>query len=721
VPLTSQLCAAGVWPAVLVVGYLVFARNRCTGDRDALPLPTSIALMITAGLAAWSVPLLAAAIAGVYQPAHVGVAAWIVVLVGGPTLMYERRGHHANGARRVAGQAEAATVQRTRSTGPGSAAASNLHGSTVMHVDRLCDGLLVAGLLLAGVLYFGFPSESIYGGRDEGVYANHAVYLAHHGRLTVPYPWAAEDSDVLSHWTGFPGFYNTPETLTVQFGHLFPVWLAQAYATAGPNGLFRFNGAVSLLSLVLFYGVCRMAVPGPLALTATLFLAFNPSQLWIARITLSEPLAQMFIWAGLVLLMQALRDHENMSARWAGGLLGLSVLVRIDGLTMMPLLFLSHLVWKLFVTANMEATEPRCGIWSAVYQTAVPVAALALATYAFTCAPYLREVAAIYMWPLVTASVITLGLLLIGKQKLLRRLSPALTGKVSFGILAATIAAASGYATWWRPRANPDPQWKFERVGYSFDAARDYAQDSFVNLARYLSPFVLGLALAGWLAVLWRRIRRDRDYFFVPVVVIVGCWSVVCLWRPGVYPDHFWAIRRFVPVVIPGVVLCAAIAAAEIARRLSRLWTYVLGGATVLFLVGFTFQAGRLVFFFAEDQGLYAQLQAVAERLPRDQVIITHGYKTWVTPLYLAFDRQVVPIDISAAEGAMLWRQWAARQKGRGQPAYLLVEIDKPSAERSKVVDEFVLSRVFVQPTVYPLPTQIVRSQWQLELYKFPP
>ena len=40
---------------------------------------------------------------------------------------------------------------------------------------------------------------------------------------------------------------------------------------------------------------------------------------------------------------------------------------------------------------------------------------------------------------------------------------------------------------------------------------------------------------------------------------------------------------------------------------------------------------------------------------------------------------------------------------------------------RAATADAFVLSRSFVQPTVDPLPTKIVQSQWRLELYKFLP
>jgi 4-amino-4-deoxy-L-arabinose transferase-like glycosyltransferase len=193
------------------------------------------------------------------------------------------------------------------------------------------DWVLAVGLIVAAGLYLGFPTESILGGRDQGVYANHGIHIANHGRLDVPYPWPENVSNIFALYFGeFPGFYKTQPTMTAQFAHLFPVWLAQVFSTFGYHGLFRLNGIFALLSLSIFYGLCRFALPKSYAASATLFLALNPSEIWLARITLTEILTQLFILSGLWLLLLALENNSKLLARWAGIFLGFSALVRID-------------------------------------------------------------------------------------------------------------------------------------------------------------------------------------------------------------------------------------------------------------------------------------------------------------------------------------------------------------------------------------------------------
>jgi len=61
--------------------------------------------------------------------------------------------------------------------------------------------------------------------------------LAEHGGLDVPYPWPDDAAGIFANaWSGFPGFYNTPGTITPQFSQVLPVWLAQAFATLGHHG-----------------------------------------------------------------------------------------------------------------------------------------------------------------------------------------------------------------------------------------------------------------------------------------------------------------------------------------------------------------------------------------------------------------------------------------------------------------------------------------------------
>lgn len=686
-----MLAATGVWPAVPLTGYLLVGRAAGRSGWLPFPLISSVALLAAAGLAVWSLPLLGSAVAGVYCAPCLGVVGWGLTFFGSASMWRERH-------------ALRAFLREHRNT------------------RSAWDQVLVVGVLAAAALYLSFPTESIYGGRDEGVYANHAIFIAHEGRLTVPYPWPADAAPIFADaWTGFPGFYRTPGRMTVQFSHLFPVWLAQAFATLGADGLFRLSAVFATLSLAVFYGVCRMAMPPPYAVGATLFLAFNPSQLWMARITLTEIFAQLLVWSSILLLVRALRDDRPRLARWAGIFVGCTALVRFDGLLLVPLLLASHAVFRVLSATNDPVARDRRGaVWLALYQTALPLSGLALASYAVFSAPYFRNIAGFHATKLAVATGAGALLLLATAIPVVPRLRPWLTSKPVLAVLFVALFAGAAYGYWLRPSASARPTWKYERVGLLMDLARPYRQDSLVNLTQYVSFPVIPAALAGWCLLLWGAARNRRALELTPLLVAVAGCGVVYLWDPKVHPDHFWAIRRFVPVVIPGFVLCCAVGVNEAARRLGRPWRRGAELVVVIFLAVFTLHAGRLIFTFAEDAGFFDQVQRLAAKLPADQLVVTHGYKTWVMPLFVAFGRRVVPVDLTTDAGRAAKEAWVARQLARGKPAYLLIEVEvnRPSSIK---VDEATLTRTYTEPTTQPLPRKILQTYRIVELYKIAP
>ncbi|MFI5364862.1 MAG: ArnT family glycosyltransferase [Candidatus Binatia bacterium] len=742
-----MLAAGGVWPAVPVTGYLVFAPAQRGTRTEPLPVVTSLALMTVAGLAVWSVPLLASAVAGVYRPGYLGLLGWGTTLVGvwpvvragkvfararvlarndsavhpsaasAPVAPANRARERQSASRRVAGKGRGSQVSRQHARK--ASARAQAEGQTTAPASRWStiaawDWLLAAGLILAAGLYLGFPTESIYGGRDEGVYASHAIYLAHHGRLDVPYPWPEDLRATFSDaWDGFPGFYETQPTMTVQFGHLFPVWMAQAFASLGPHGLFRLNAVFALLSLAVFYGLCRTVVAKPYAVVATLFLALNPSQLWMARITLAEIFTQLWIWSGLLLLLQARREDRRSLARWAGVFLGLSALVRFDGLLLIPLLLLSHLTTRIVE----EPPGTSASVWRALYQTVLPVYAVAFSYYVLVSTPYFHDLSKFYVRQLAVGSAIALLLLLASTAGVVKFVRRWLTGRTALGILGLGTFALAAYAYWVRPSPSPAPKLVFPRPGFSMDASRDYSRDSLVNLARYLSFPVVWTGIAGWFLGVRALARWGRDPHLVPaLVVITGC-SLLYLWDPVVYPDHFWAIRRFVPVVIPGFILSAGLGASAMLDRIPKPWSIAAAALALLFLLWFTIGANALILTFAEDKGYFAQLEQLADKLPRDELIVAHGDRAWTGPLYIAFDRKVVPLNLNHSKGAQAWKTWVAAQASQHRPVYLLIEADVSGSQADKV-DEVVLSRSFSEPTVNPLPRRILTQQTRIELYK---
>lgn len=671
-PDLSALAAFGVWPALPMTGYWLFLRAYRKSGTSAFPLVTSIALACVAGIAVWSVPMLASAVLGAYWAGFFGLLGWAITLFT---------------AKEIFRQSALALRARPHPTG--------------------WDGTLALGLVLAAVLYLGFPQEAIYGGRDEGVYSNHGIYIAHHGRLDIPYPWPNTLEPIFSPgFALYQGFYPTRPTMTVQFAHLFPVWLAQAFSTFGHHGLFRLNSMFALLLLAIFYGTSRLAVPKPVAVVATVFLALNPSEIWMARSSLSEILAQLFVWSGLFLLLNGLKAGNHALMRWAGVFLGLSAFVRIDSLLLVPLLFLSHLALRIVKDPTSQDSP---SIWRSLYETSLPAFALAVGYYASFSAIYFAGLAP-DLRIIGVVMVVALIALLATTSRTVRTLRPWLTSNAVLISLGVALLALTVFAYWIRPSGLPEDL---------FAAAGASRERSLVNLAQYLSFPVVPMAVLGWYVSLWAVARNRQHPGLIPALVLIAGVSVLYLWNPRVSPGHFWAIRRFIPVVIPGFVFCAAIGARWILGKLPERRAIPVSHLIIIFLGVFTIRADAVILTFAENRGYFNQLRQLAERLPTDEIVLASGDDTWVTPLYVAFDRRVIPIKLESHSGKDILRNWIVTQIDQKKPVYLLSESTwrLPGLQKSKV-HGVVLSRFQSEQTLEPLPKRIVTKRKLISLYR---
>ena len=793
----AMLAAAGTWPALPLTGYVLLARLPGVNDTDRFPALTVGALMTVAGLSVWSVPLLGAAVLGIYHPAYLGILGWGVTLAGLAVLRRNWRKGRApfdklpmNRVRPGAGVPSGRPPTRRREGTPAPEHAIS-RGSwppqagaraprVASPAEQVSTWILTAGLVLAAALYLGFPAESIYGGRDEGVYANSAVHLAQHGRLDVPYPWPVDAAPIFAeNWVGFPGFYKTLPSMTVQFGQLFPVWLAQAYSTLGAGGLFRLNAIFALLSLPIFYGLCRTALPAPYATAATLFLAFNPSQLWTARMPLSEVPAQLLIGSGLLTLVEALRRGQPSLARWAGIFLGLAVFARLDSILLLPLLFLAHATVRI-IEGPAARSAP---VWAALYRVALPSFAVALGYFAYFSTPYftapdklaylasLRDatlaaliivltviasmtdrparggalyhtalpvfvVSLVYcvylgiphvppgsVQPIVASlaasTVVALLCLLVATSGAFRHLRPWLLGRAALAVVGTGLCAAVAYSYWIRSAPSPAPRLSLRWPGYYIDLSRDYSRDALVNLGRYVSPPVIWAAVLGWIVTLWEVARERRHVALAPLLVVGLVVSAVHLHQP-IAEDHIWVIRRYLPVAIPAFVLCAALGVHWVLARLPDGWAQTAGALVVLYLVAFTAYADRLILTFAEDKGYFAQIERLAQLAPRDELILARGQTEWITPLYVSFGRRVVPLNLDpGSKGRAAFQTWVAGQTAQGKKVHLLLEGSADlGGYQARKLNEVVITRVFTEPTVDPLPKKLVTKQRSIGLYE---
>ena len=461
--------------------------------------------------------------------------------------------------------------------------------------------LAVFALALA---FQAYPSEYVMGGRDPGVYVAAMGTIGRTGAVAWTDPAVLsippEDRELFYRnvgnadysWGRFMGFpLERPETGRVVplFFHLFPAFGAFLFQAMGARGALAAPCVFGVLgTMAVYFAWRRLFGPAP-ALLAGLLLGLNVVQVWFARYPMSEGMSQFLLFLGLFAFHLWEQRGSAAMGVLAGAAFGLAVLTRIDSLlVLVPL--------GLYVAIRRAHGELP---WPVLRPLAVPL--VVLSVHAFLHAAvwsriYLLDIARrpywsqpAHVWLLGTLAVIAALLLVHRLERPVVAWMDAHGALLRRGTMVAVVAAAL-FAYFVRPALSAwaggdgnvagsallDPS-LLRALGYSRLAAHD--AQSFVRLGWFVSPLGLALAVAGLLVVLreWRR-----EWLF-PVLVGLT-FAVFYFYKIRVYNDYFFAVRRFVPVVLPFVLGLAALFLCRLARAGgARRWV---AGAVALALAG---------------------------------------------------------------------------------------------------------------------------------------
>lgn len=452
------------------------------------------------------------------------------------------------------------------------------------------------GLSLAFTVWAALThAEHVIIRRDPGAYALYTQWIATHGGLPIPADLAAFGGDAARAVEGFtldsPAFYQVdPGGGTLQIVPQFLVgspalfslgwWLGEPFGLRW-QGMWLLPAVLTGLALVALAGLAARLLGPRWAPMAVAALGLSFPVLHAARSTYSEPAALLLVLAAAALAVDALRDDDRRTAVLAGAVLGLANLVRVDAVREVALVVACCAVLAL-----------------ARRRSALPLAAAALAGTALSIAvwfamarPYLQTVQA-SLRPLLAATVLVVlgaGVAVPLARRTEQRWRPLLDRlahrerDAGRGAVAAVVLLGVGLAA--RPlfqtvRQDPDdPGARFVaslQAGQNLpvDGGRTYAEHTVQWVAWWTGWPALVVAWAV-LAVLAGRalsagLRRERvAAWALPAAVGLGS-TVLVLYRPGITPDHPWADRRLVPVVLPVVALAATAAfawAVDAARR----------------------------------------------------------------------------------------------------------------------------------------------------------
>jgi hypothetical protein len=410
--------------------------------------------------------------------------------------------------------------------------------------------------------------------KDPGGYTEHAFSIARSGsyKLTDPaMDGRVPGGPVLEGdgarfgglWLQKPG----SDVIVPQFYHLWPSLMAVAYDVGGERGLAQTAPAIGILAVLAAALALRRAVAGAhwglgprMRGTAGLvaggiggvLLATNMLEVWQAKYPTTEISAQLFLLGALLGLIVALQTGSRAAAGVAGLLTAIGFLDRGDGL--LPILIAAGLGATLLAAKRWDARAT----WFAVGAGIVVPHALWQAYSPSAALRYSEENAVPGLGPVVMTVVVlfVLGGLL---RPLGGRIATWLEGRRAQLVAGALVTVTAGgllLLGFLRPRLFGE-----DFADYGGIRSRSYDERIMTRLSWFLARPTFALLLLAIAVLALRRWSAGLWVLAVPLMLIFPVYAV----HARNSTRLMWWTRRYLPSVVPLVIMLAAVALTAIA------------------------------------------------------------------------------------------------------------------------------------------------------------
>ena len=569
--------------------------------------------------------------------------------------------------------------------------------------------LLIFPILALTVILSPQPYEYINGGRDHGLYVNTGIHIARTGGIFIYDSELAAVPSESKHLLINPAVTNERSLLpatwsqgrrlpggmtirdlergivTPQSFHLYPVWIAIFAAIGGTSFALMTTIVMSILGIFSVYIAVARLFKQPIGLLTSFLLTISLAQVWYTRTPSAEILLQPLFWSGLFTFTLMLTTNDRYAAILAGLSFGLMHLTKIDTV----FVFIVIVIFLLYRWFRNQF--PRTYLYFVI-----PYAFLSLQAtlHAFFIATiyFLEQMTRVllpepisqavikaatgYNYPVdilrrllsqnilfIFITLLSFGILLCIAQRFRSTIGEKLTfvehnayqGKVVvsfiFVMLVMGIHLSPIIQTWLA--ISPVPQ-----IAPFFQIMDGPVHSQqFVTFTKwYLTPLGAFLAFVGLVQVASDRSIMANNQIkststFVWLLLIINILPFFIL-GSGTYPDHFWAIRRYVPIVLPALIMFTAYMLWHLMPKNRQTWAKGLlpMGLAGMLLIGHE-QSLRPFLKFADYGGMIDQTEQIAESFPEDAVLLfenTFATGRVAAPLWQVFGRTVFLLEEGA-------------------------------------------------------------------------
>lgn len=473
-----------------------------------------------------------------------------------------------------------------------------------------------------------FTAQDLYGHRDPNTYNLAGRWLVDHPSLRI-----LTHPELFGSPAGYTdeaaGFSDSGHgVLSAQGNHLLPVLLGALGRVLGTGGLLKINVVFGALALFAFYSVARRVVGPRLGLLVLAASAVSMPVLYVSRDTFSEPLALLFLMGGLGLLHRAIRFARLLDYGLAGFVAGCSAMVRIDAYAALLALIAVGAVLLARAPAGGRAGIGRrvaaLGIAGLVPTVVgwVDVSSLSPAYYADQRHAILQlAVGALLLTVLGAVVVLAVWHSSLGPRLASMRWRWRFARWVSWLVPAVFAFLAS--RPLWMTGHGPMTLYLIQvqrEAHVGVDATRSYNEQTVTWQALYFGPLTVLFAVGGYVLLL-RRWLRERDWSQLGLLTMGLSMSALYLWTSQITPDQPWAARRYVPVVMPALLIAAAVAIAWIRPRWGR-WGRRAAVFAAVVLVGYPLGVSIPAFAIREEVPQLRQVEAVCRRIGPSAAVV---------------------------------------------------------------------------------------------------
>lgn len=609
------------------------------------------------------------------------------------------------------------------------------------------EWLLIVLLLGSAIVYFR-PHEYVLGGIDPGVYVNMAATAVRTGDFILTDEWTGileqhpevtlrlQPSQWRTKYLQFVGWYvddTQPSTIIPQFFPFHAMLQAVGMAIGGLYVGLLVTPLWGVLGLAALFLLGRRLFNAQVGLLAALLLALTPTHIYFARYPTTEPLTLLLVFTGL-LAWQTLQDEKNAaSPAWGvlgGAAFGAAFLTRID-LPLVAVLLVGFLLlrwWQRTWHAGWTAAALTLGIvsaqagfsalwlnWPYMWNTYGSVFRMLSNSSLVVGVAGVTAVAAliigVIMWRIPWAT--------LQQNKWVRWLD----GPTSRWLLAALVILLSLFAYFVRPVLQPPDTYETWLTGTE---ALMLDGENWVRLGWYITPLGLLLATLG-LAHILRTSSFNRYALFLAVGGITILQYVYRIFNTAY---HIYAMRRYVPIVLPMLMLYTAVALYTLSTHKQRRAGLAAAGLLTVGMIGGLLYQSRFVLPLRDLRGATAALQELQDQLDPNAIILisepvssTFG-DTFGPPLRFIFGHDIATIRQESGTEAFV-ADLVAYAQAKERPLQLIAVAPILDSTRSQFdlepVAFFPIHLPKLRNTFTEFPSEIETVYYGIEIYNAVP